>query len=119
MKINELYESETEDEQFFRGIVFKYLKQNGYDNAIIDDEHVRLYHGTSESNAKKIVKSNTFKNFPWFSPDEEVAKKYSKMVGGNKAYVMTAIVKASSLIPSSGQLTARMPTLTFKNGDWE
>lgn len=41
-------------------------------------DFIILYHGTSESIAKKIVKVGYFKEFTWFSEQKDVADRYSK-----------------------------------------
>ena len=95
-----------------------FLKNTGYEKAILPNGNVVVFHGTSQKNADSIMKSGKFKGFPWFSPEESVAKQYSRQAGKNPTVLKLEIDK-SSLAPTGGYLTARNLGLKLgEDGVW-
>lgn len=48
-------------------------------NIPTEGDYIRLYHGTNDSNFKKILKSNMIKVGTWLAPDYETAFKYANL----------------------------------------
>lgn len=48
----------------------------------IENNFVKLFHGTSKKNQTSILKSKKFKGYPWFAPDAKTAMNYALATGG-------------------------------------
>lgn len=76
-------------------------------NLPVENNYIRLFHGTSKGNQTKIIKQRKFKGFPWFAPDIETAQKFSRQAGGVPV-VMEVWVNIESLY-YNGYFTTKNP----------
>ena len=97
-KFNELYEkiNQTIRDSFTKTTLQKAKK----DGLQVQGDFIVVYHGTSESNLKKIVRSGKFNMGSFFASDYDTAMKYAKGMS-NKPVVTMAIVYAGSVLPST------------------
>jgi hypothetical protein len=68
---------------------------------IEEGKYIRLFHGTSPANFKKILKSCMFKSGTFFAVDFDTSKTYANMtVTGKKESVVTMVyINAEALLP--------------------
>lgn len=113
------YPKESEEvKSFFDKVIGEHLTDLGYKQAILPNNNVKIYHGTSQKNANSILKSGEFKGFPFFTPDKEAAQKWAKQAG-KKPTVLELEVNKSALSPTGGYLSARKEGLHRKpDGTW-
>lgn len=97
-KFNELYEkvSQTVRDSFSKTTLQK-AKRDGVQ---VHGDFIVVYHGTSEANLKKIVRSGKFKMGSFFASDYDTAMKYATGMS-NKPVVTMAIVYSGSVLPST------------------
>lgn len=124
MGIKHEKKEEKDDEKhqirkFFEKNTKEYLHEGGYKDNILPNGNVRVYHGTSEKNLKGILKDKKFKGFPFFSPDKDIAQKFSKQAGG-KSIVHEMEVHPSALTTTGNYLSARQEGLKqHPEGHWD
>ena len=80
-------------------------------------EFLVLYHGTSTSNLKKIVKSGKFNSGTFFAKDHKTAMKYARGLG-SKPVVTMAILYAGALFPTTDYWTTN-EELFQRNGTYQ
>jgi hypothetical protein len=120
-----LDQDDTKDEdpiEFFRDKTIRTLRETGFSNNILSNGGVLMYHGTSERNAKLILRQGKFNGYPFFSPDRQVAEQFSHQAGG-KPVVIDLMVDPSAILPTGGSnskyFSARMSGLQLlTNNIW-
>ena len=102
-----------------------YLSDNKLKNVIdrgiekmkIDDSiYILLYHGTNRENSKKIIRTGKFKTGTWFTPDLDIAKRYSLMTGSKTPVFFIVYVKLESLYISGDYFVAKYDLRNDKHG---
>lgn len=98
---------------FFKEKTIENAKRLG---ATINGDIVYLYHGTSPSNQKKILKSNKLNSGTWFAADMETSRRFG-MMAISKGLPSVSIygVYAGSILPSGDFFTSN-EDLYLKNG---
>ena len=76
-----------------------------------------LFHGTSESTLKKIVKSGKFKSGTFFARDYDTAMSYARGLGG-KPIVTMAVMYAGALFPTTEYWTSN-EEMFQRNGTYQ
>ncbi|MCK4705882.1 MAG: hypothetical protein KAT90_10395, partial [Gammaproteobacteria bacterium] len=107
-----------EDAPVFAPMVLQAVRDLGFEDSITPDGKLKVFHGSSESNINKILKSGEFKGFPFFALDRETAEKFSRQAGG-KSKVIELIVDPDIVVPTGGYLSARIEGLKLQeDGTW-
>jgi hypothetical protein len=109
MKIRTILES------FFADTTREFVKDSGYEDSILSDGNIRVYHGSSKKNISLIKKSGKFKGFPFFALDKKVAYRFAQQAGGLPE-VMELVVDADAILPTGGYLSARVKGLHSVDG---
>lgn len=81
-------------------------------------EFMKLYHGTSNSNVKKINKSNRFNQWTWFAEDIDTAKLYATRNHGKKSTVLSVWLYAGSILGGSDGYWSSQEDLYNENGKY-
>lgn len=109
--------NQTEEEKYFEKETITFLKDTGFNDSILPNGKIMLYHGTSKKNADEILRTGKFKGNPFFSPDKDIAEKFSRQVKGKQRVVLPIIVSPDAVLPTGGYLSTRKEGLTRGDGD--
>lgn len=111
---NKTFDSSNPDIRFSEGGLANsdFFKEKTIENAkrlgaTINGDIVYLYHGTSPSNQKKILKSNKLNSGTWFAADMETSRRFG-MMAISKGLPSVGIygVYAGSILPSGNYFTS-------------
>lgn len=87
------------------------LRRAGYGAAINERGNIVAYHGTSTRNAKAIERSGSFNGNPWFTVNEETAKKFAQQAGPRPTVIKVEI-DPDAIVGNGDYLSTRMEGLT-------
>lgn len=81
-----------------------------------DTVFISVFHGTSEKNAKNIVRTK-LRKYSWLTTDESEARMYSQhQAHGGKPYVMSLRVYIGSCVPNGNYITTEEDLYPISNG---
>jgi len=104
-------------EDYLSDVYLRNITDRGIVNMYIDGEiYILLYHGTNRENSKKILRTGKFKNGTWFSPDIDIARRYSLMTGSKTPVIFNMYIKLDSLYISGDYFIAKHDLHNDKHG---
>lgn len=98
------------DYEFNIDVIKKVAREN---NILTEGNFIFLYHGTSQSNHKKILKSGKLNLGTWLAKDYETSEKYASMTGSSNIVDLCAVYMGALYF--NGYFTT-LCDVFFKNG---
>lgn len=97
MKIQKFNGEPYQHNEYTKRELLRVIKEKNIQ--LIDGKYMQLYHGTSPSNYKKILKTGRINAWSWFSDDYAISRRYALMATQRgEPVVMTVYINIDSIV---------------------